>query len=165
MVGEVYNSDRQFDKAIETEKKVAADDPTFGFAHIELAFAFWAKHKYPQSIQEFGTAADLEGDKNLAEFAAALDAGYRAGGWPDALRKGIEVSLAQRKMKTPYLSPYFIAQLYADLGDRDHAFDWLDTAYQERDLWLTELRTDSTMDSLRSDPRYMKLVRKIGFPQ
>ena len=49
-----------------------------------------------RDIQEFGTAADLEGDKNLADFAAALDVGYRADGWPDALRKGIEVSLAQR---------------------------------------------------------------------
>jgi hypothetical protein len=35
----------------------------------------------------------------------------------------------------------------------------------ERDLSLAELRTDFTMDSLRSDPRYIELVRKIGFPQ
>lgn len=165
VLGEVYNSDRQFDKAIEIEKKVAADNPTFGLAHIQLAFAYWGKHKYPESIQEFRMAADLEGDKNLAEFAAALDAGYRAGGWPNALRKGIEVSLARRKMKTPYLSPYWIAELYADLGDKDHAFEWLNTAYQEHDLSLTQLRPDFTMDSLRSDPRYIELVRKIGFPQ
>jgi hypothetical protein len=100
-----------------------------------------------------------------AEFAAALDAGYRAGGWPDALRRGIEVSLAQRKMKTPYVSPYSIALLYADLGDKDHAFEWLNTAYQEHDLSLIDLRTDFLMDSLRSDPRYIELVRKIGFTQ
>jgi len=164
-LGDVYNSDRQFDKAIEMDKKVTADNPTFGFAHIGLAFAYWGKHKYPESIQEFRTAADLLGEKNTAEFAAALDAGYRAGGWPDALRKGIEISLAQRKMKTPYLSPYLIAELYADLGDKDHAFKWLNTAYQEHDSLLTGLRTDFPIDSLRSDPRYAELVRKIGFPQ
>jgi tetratricopeptide (TPR) repeat protein len=160
-----YYSDRQFDKAIETEKKVTADNPTFGFAHIGMGFAYWGKRKYPVSIQEFRTGADLLRDNNWAEFAAALDAGYRTGGWPDALRKGIEVSLARRKMKTPYLSPYLIAELYADLGDKDHAFEWLNTAYQEHDLSLIQLRTDFIMDSVRSDPRYAELVRKIGFPQ
>jgi hypothetical protein len=63
------------------------------------------------------------------------------------------------------MSPYFIAQLYGDLGDKGHAFEWLNTAYAEHDLPLTELRSDFLMDSLRSDPRYIELVRKIGFPQ
>jgi len=162
---QVYHSNRQFDRAIEIEKKVTTDNPTFGYAHEELAWSYWGEHKYPESIQEFRTAADLLGNKNEAEFAAALDAGYRAGGWPDALRKGIEVSLAQRKMKTPYLSPYLIAKLFADLSDKDHAFAWLDTACQEHDQQVIGVRTDFTMDSLRSDPRYIELVRKIGFPQ
>ena len=52
-----------------------------------------------------------------------------------------------------------------DLGDKDHAFEWLNTAYQEHDVWLIALRTDPRFDSLRSDPRYAELVRKIGFPQ
>jgi len=56
-------------------------------------------------------------------------------------------------------------QLYADLSDQEHAFEWLNTAYQERDAGLMNLRTDFTMDSMRSDPRYAELVRKIGFPQ
>ena len=165
VLSDVYHLDHQFDKAIEMAKKVIADNPTFGDVHIPLAFAYWGKHKYPESIQEFRTAADLLGDKNTAEFASALDAGYRAGGWPDALRKGIEVSLAQRKRKTPYLSPYFIAELYADLGDKDHASEWLNTAYLEHDLSLIQIRTDFIMDSIHSDPRYIELVRKIGFPQ
>jgi len=98
--------------------------------------------------------------------AVALKAGFPSGGWAGALRKGIEISLAQRKAKTGYVSPYEIAMLYADLGDKDHAFEWLDTAYQEHDLSLLYgLRTDFKMDSLRSDPRYAGLVRKIGFPQ
>jgi hypothetical protein len=51
------------------------------------------------------------------------------------------------------------------LGDKDHAFEWLNTAYQECDIWLTSLPTEPWIDSLRSDPRYAELVRKIGFPQ
>jgi tetratricopeptide (TPR) repeat protein len=163
--GVAYSSDRQFDKAIELYKKVIADSPTFAAAHLGLALAYWGQHKYPQVIQEYKTSAQFAGDKNYAEFAAALDGGFRSGGWPSALRKGIEVDLAQRKAKTDYVSPYGIAQLYANLGDKDHAFEWFNTAYQEHDAGLMALRTDFTLDSLRSDPRYTELVRKVGLPQ
>jgi serine/threonine protein kinase/TolB-like protein/cytochrome c-type biogenesis protein CcmH/NrfG len=162
---QAYTYDRQFDKAIEIFKKVIADNPTFGRAHGELAYAYWGAHEYPEAIQEWKTAAQLEGDKNYAEYAAALDAGFRVGGWPGALRKGIEVSLAQRKARTGYVSPYQIAELYSDLADKDHAFERLNTAYQEHDINMIQLRTDFTMDSLRSDSRYAELVRKIGLPQ
>ncbi len=160
-----YSSDRQFDKAIELYKKVIADNPTFFPAHGGLALSYWGEHKYPQAIQEYKTSAQFAGDKNYDEYTAALDAGFRSGGWPGALRKAIDVSLAQRKAKAGYVSPYGIAQLYAELGDKVHAFEWLNTAYQEHDTSLIDLRTDFTLDSLRSDPRYAELVRKIGFPQ
>ncbi|MGA9413832.1 MAG: protein kinase [Terriglobales bacterium] len=162
---QAYTYNRQFDKAIEIFKKVIADNPTFGRAHGELAYAYWGAHKYPEAIQEWETGSQLEGDKNYAEYAAASEAGFRAGGWPGALRKSIEVSLAQRKAKTGYVSPYAIAQLYADLGDKDHAFEWLNTAFQERDINIISLRTDFLLDPLRSDPRYTELVRKVGLPQ
>jgi serine/threonine protein kinase/Tfp pilus assembly protein PilF len=163
--GEVYFSAHQFDKAIDTCKKVIADNPTFGKAHDCLSISYWGEHKYPPAIQEMETGAKLEGDKNYADFAAALNACFRSGGWQDALRKGIAILLAQRNAKTHYVFPYQIARLYADLGDKDHAFEWLNTAYQEHDAGLIALRTDFTLDSLRSDPRYTELVRKIGFPQ
>jgi len=162
---EAYGADHQFDKAIEICKRVIADNPTFGRAHTGLAISYWGEHKYPQAVQEFKTGAQLEGDKNHSEFATALDEGFRSGGWPGAMHKAIEVSLAQRKAKAGYVSPYGIATLYADLGDKEHAFQWLDTAYREHDGGLSGIRTDFTLDSLRSDPRYAELVRKIGFPQ
>jgi len=126
---------------------------------------YLGEHKYQQVIQEYQAYAQRSGDKNMAEFAAALDSGFRAGGWPSAAHKGIEVLLAQRKAKTNYLAPYQIAALYADTGDKDHAFERLNTAYQERCILVVGLRTDPALDSLRSDPRYAELVRKIGFPQ
>ena len=159
-----YGSARQFDKAIEIGTKLIAENPSFAAGHSYLAFMYWADHKYPQSIQESNAAAQLLGDKNYAEFAAALDAGFRSSGWPGAERKAIEVLVAQRKAKTDYVSPYGIAELYADSGDKDHAFEWLNVAYQEHD-GLNALRTDFTLDSLRSDPRYAELVRKVGLPQ
>ena len=162
---QAYMYDRQFDKAIELYKKVIADNPTFGRAHSEMAVAYWGQRKYKNVIQEWKTGAQLEGNPDFGAFAAAAESGFRSGGWPAALREGLEVSLAQRKAKTGYISPYQIAQEYADLGDKDHAFEWLNTAYQEHDSFLIALRTDFIVDSLHSDPRYADLVRKIGLPQ
>jgi len=55
--------------------------------------------------------------------------------------------------------------LYADLGDKDQAFQWLNTAYQERASELVGLKTDFKLDPIRSDPRFAELVRKVGLPQ
>jgi len=84
-------------------------------------------------------------------------------GWKGALRKAIEVQEAQRK--SGYASPYRIATLDADLGDKEHAFEWLNVAYREHNDALISLKSDFTLDSLRSDPRFSELVRKVGLPQ
>ena len=67
-----------------------------------FGYSVWAQHKYPQTIQEFAIAGQLLGDKIMSEFAAALDAGFRSGAWSGAFRKGIEVSLLQRKAENDY---------------------------------------------------------------
>lgn len=93
----------------------------------------------------------LGADKNGTEFVAALDSGFRSGEWPGALRKAMDVSLAQRKTNAAFVSPYQIAQLHADLGDNKDAFEWLNTANQEHDSSVISLRTDFTMETLRPD--------------
>jgi TolB-like protein len=160
-----YTYARQYDKAIDLFKKLIADNPNFGRAHSELAYTYWGAHKYPEAIQEWKTGSQFEGDKKYIEYANAVELAFRSGGWVAAERKGVEVSLAQRKEPGSYVSPYQIAGYYADLGDKDHAFQWLNTAYQEHDILIIGIRADFAMDSLRSEPRYAELVRKIGFPQ
>jgi serine/threonine protein kinase/TolB-like protein/Tfp pilus assembly protein PilF len=163
--GQAYLYDHQYDKAIEILQRIIAENPSFGRVHSEMAIAYWGEHKYALAIEEWKTGSQLEGDKNYAEFAAAMDKGFHSGGWPFALRQGIAVTLEQRRTKSGFVSPYQLAQLYADLGDKDHAFEWLDTAYKEHDTQLFTLRTDFALDSLRSDPRYAEMVRRIGLPQ
>jgi TolB-like protein/DNA-binding winged helix-turn-helix (wHTH) protein len=153
---------RQYDQAIELGKRQAKDNPTFSVVHQYLAQAYWAKAMYPQAIEEWKTYAQLDGNPNEIEFAAALDEGYKAGGWKEALQRGIAARLAQRK--NGYASAYYIAQLYAQAGDKDQAFQWLDAAYRERD-GLINLKTDFTLDPIRSDPRFAVLVKKVGLPQ
>jgi serine/threonine protein kinase len=161
--GMVQNRARHYDEAIAVCKKLADENPTFAQAHNCLAIAYWGKRMYPQVIEEWKTYGQLFGDRNESDFASAAEQGFRSTGWKGALAKGIEARLAQRK--TGYYSAFTIATLYADLGDKDRAFQWLNTAYQERDVNLLGLKTDFLLDSLRSDSRFAELVRKMGLPQ
>ena len=60
---------------------------------------------------------------------------------------------------------YQIAQVHAWRGEKDLAFEWLDRAYSQRDAGLTLLTHDPMLDSLRGDPRFAALLRKLQLPQ
>ena len=162
-VGAAHLWARQYDEAIVICTKVANENPTFAKAHDCLARAYWGKRMYPQVIEEWKAYGQLSGARNESDFASAMEQGFRSAGWRGALTKGIEVRLTQRK--TGYYSAFWIATLYADLGDKDQSFRWLNTAYRERDSQLVNLKTDFLLDPLHSDPRFAELVRKVGLPQ
>ena len=162
-VGFIHIMARQYDEAIAVCKKVANENPAFALAHNCLAYGYWGKRMYPQVIEEWKAVGQLSGDRNESDFASALEQGFGSAGWKGALTKGVEARQAQRR--TGYSSAYAIARLYADLGNKDQAFRWLNTAYQERDALLEGLKTDSLLDPLRSDPRFAELARKVGLPQ
>jgi TolB-like protein/Tfp pilus assembly protein PilF/predicted Ser/Thr protein kinase len=165
-VGLVHIKARQYDEAIAIFKKVATEEPTFADVHDLAAEAYGGKRMYPQVVEEWKVWAQLSGDRYESEFAAALEQGFRSGGWKGALAKGIATLKAQRTQRnTGYSSAYNIARFYADLGDKDLAFKWLDIAYREHDFNLISLKTDFLLDPLHSDPRFSELVRKVGLPQ
>ena len=117
----------------------------------------------PQVIEAWKSFGQLSGDRNEADLASALEQGFRSAGWKGALTKAIEVRQAQRK--SGYSPACELAAFYTELGDKEEAFRWLNTAYQERDMSLLGLKTNFVFDPLRSDPRFAELVRKVGLPQ
>jgi tetratricopeptide (TPR) repeat protein len=161
VIGDVHIMARQYDEAIAVCQKLAKENPTFAQAHACLARAYWGKRMYAEVIEEFKAYCQIASDD--CEYASALEQGFQSAGWKGALTKGIEIRRAQRKIG--YSSAYELATLNADLGDKDQAFRWLNTSYQERDWYLEGLKTDFLLDPLRSDPRFAELVRKVGLPQ
>jgi len=59
------------------------------------------------------------------------------------------------------VSPLSLAGIYAALGDKEKAVALLEKAYAEREFWLRTLKTDPDWDSLRSDPRFQRLLRQL----
>ena len=153
---------RRYDEAITACDKLAHSDPTFARSHWCLFYAYWGKHDYAKAVEEFKLYAQLSTSQDDLDFASALERGFHAGGWKTAIRQALEVRLAQRKHG--YASPFEIATYYADLGEKEPAFQWLDTAYHEHDYGMESLKTDFKLDPLHSDPRFDELVRKVGIP-
>ncbi len=162
VAGGIYVWARQYDQAIAICGKLANDNPTFAIAHDCLAYAYWGKRMYPRVIEEWKTCARLSGDQADSRFADAMEQGFRSAGWKGALAKAIEARQGERK--AGYFPALIIARFYADLGDKEQAFRWLNTAYLEHDWTLIGLNTYFQFDPIRSDPRFAELVRKVGLP-
>jgi adenylate cyclase len=161
--GADHNFIRRYDEAIAICRKLADENPKFSTAHSCTAEAYWRKRMYSQAIEEYKVESRISGDRDESDYVSAMEKGFQSGGWRGALARGIEVLKEQRK--TGYSSAYWIASSYAELGDKEHAFDWLNTAFQEHEEYLLGLKTDPSLDPIRSDPRFAELVRKVGLPQ
>jgi TolB-like protein/DNA-binding winged helix-turn-helix (wHTH) protein len=163
VAGSVRVWEHRFDEAIAICTKLANDNPTFAIAHDCLAQAYWGKHMYPQVIEEWKAWGQLSGYSAESDSVAVMEQGFHSAGWKGAVAKVIEYRKAQRK--SGYYSAFIIATFYADLGDKDQAFHWLNIAYQEHDWLLISLSTNFRLDPIRGDPRFAELVRKVGLPQ
>ena len=167
VLGNVYIDARRFDDAVGVCKKVTDENPTFAGAHYCLAIAYWGKKVYPRVLEEWKTYDQLSDDRDDSEITSAMEQEFRSSGWKGAVGKSIEILKAQRRRHpaSAYGSAYRIAEAYAELGDTDKAFLWLNTAFQERDEGLVALKTDFVLEPIRSDPRFAELVRKVGLPE
>jgi len=61
-----------------------------------------------------------------------------------------------------YVSPYTVAAIYAGLNDKDQSFKWLERAFEERDVWLMNLKVDPVFAKLRTDKRFQDLLTRAG---
>ncbi len=164
VLGGALNYAGQYDRGIAVCKQLTQDNPTFAIAHDCLFYAYWDKHMYPQALEEWSTYGRLSGLPTTIESAAALNHGFHAGGWSQALTEVIAVHENRRKNGGD-VSAFEIARFYADRGDKEKAFEWLDVAYREHDSLLIGLNIQPQFNSIRSDPRFAALATKIGLPK
>ncbi len=149
---------RQYAPAIEQSQKVLAMDSTFVAAHALLGRVYAQEGKFANATDEFRKALDLsQGDTN---DLAALGYAYAVSHQDAEARKTLE-ELMKRAQDT-YVQPAWLAVIYIGLGDKNLVFDWLEKAYSDRSEWLVDLKVDPMFDSVRADPRFVDLLRRVG---
>jgi len=156
--GNVFYFTRHYDKAIEECQKAQQLDPNLVGAYDCLGTSYAAKGNYEQAIADSQKASSLS-NNDPARLVGLGRAYALAGRKADAVKV---LKQLQEISSRAYVPPYFFATIYADLGERDRAFDWLDKALRGRDTYLTYLKVDGAIDSLRSDPRFRQLLVRLG---
>jgi serine/threonine protein kinase/tetratricopeptide (TPR) repeat protein len=148
----------QYSEAIEQIQKTLAMDANLIPAHVYLGRAYEQKGSYPAAIAEMRKALELsEGDTTeLAALGHAYAVAHQEGE-----AKKILDQLKERSQQT-YVQPILIALIQTGLGDKNQAFDWLQKAYEDRSAGLLYLKVDPAFDSLRSDPRFVDLLHRVG---
>jgi len=152
---------RQYDQATAQLRKTLEVDDRFGVARLYLGYVYLQQPGHAaEAVAEFQKAQAYMGDD--AETLAALGHAYAAAGRRADCQK-VLAALRERAARG-YVSPYFVAVVYAGLGERERAFDSLERAYQDRHPGMILLKYDPRFDPLRRDPRFTKLIQRIEQP-
>jgi TolB-like protein len=149
----------QSDEAIETLKKALEMEPNAILLHALIGLAYGRKSLYKETLAELQKEKELTTDCPPIVDAwlgfAYLRIGDKVKG-----QKVLEDLIGRSKQQ--YVPPYAFAQFYFALGETDEGFKWLERAYEERDIWLRYLKVDTSLESFRSDPRFLALLKKMG---
>jgi Flp pilus assembly protein TadD len=116
---------------------------------------------FEQAIAESRKAVELSGHGPGA--VGGLGYVYATSGRRDDAQQviGELKELAKRR----YVSPNSVAAIYALLGDKDAAFEWLEKAYSDGAYGMLFLKSEPAWDGLRSEPRFQDVMRRVGLPQ
>ena len=158
-LGLAYLQARQYDQVIEQFRKVEEMDRGFSGAP-NLCSAYLGKGQYKEAI---ATAQEsLKTRPDSSGMLSYLARAYIKTGQREEAQKILNQVLTLAKQRDgPATS---IALIFAELGDKDQAFAWLGKSYDARSSDLLYLKVSHQYDSLRTDPRFADLVRRVGIP-
>jgi tetratricopeptide (TPR) repeat protein len=151
---------RRYEEAILQLRKTLQMNPKFPLAHLWLGRAYQQKEIYEDAIAEY-----RQTDAALPNWVVTLAAIGNVDGVAGKKREARDMlaklnTLSEKK----YVTPYGVALVYAGLGEKDQALNWLDKALEDRAHWLVWIRLDPRWDSIRDEPRFKTIVSRIGFP-
>ncbi len=150
------------DKAISVLRRTLEMNPGYPAAHVLLGLAYMKKSMYDEALTE--CELEMEGADGLNTLAQArIGLIYALTDRRDDCRR-IREDLIERSNRE-YVPPFLLAGLSLALGETDRGFDLLDKAYEEKDPFLCYLKGDSLASdalNVRSDPRYLALLKKMG---
>lgn len=150
----------QQDEAMDKLRKTVDLLPELWLGHIFISSIYIEKGMYTEAVSE----ADLAKKYSGASNHPAAFKGYalaKAGNEVEARQVLDELS---EQAKERFVPPYYFALIYNGLGETDKAIAWLERGFEQRDSKMVFLKVDSKWNNLRSDPRFVEILRKMNFP-
>jgi serine/threonine-protein kinase len=159
-VGYVFTYARQYDRAIEQGRKLIEMEPRFHGGYTVMGYAYNGKQMYKEAEEVLQKSIALGGGVMALNI---ITGSYARMGKVVEAHQGLNKILEVRKQK--YVPAYFIAAIYAGLGEADTSFEWLERAYEERNGFLIFLGVEHAFYGLHPDPRFKDLLQRIGLKQ
>ena len=156
-LGHVLYLSRQYDRAIAQYRKALELDPQFVQAHLWFGRPYLEKGMFARAIDEVRTATRLSNESTMS--LSVLGHAFASAGQTREARQILDRLRA--RSRRDYVPSYWIALIYTGLQDSDRAFAWLDRADQERSAWLAWIKVEPRFDTLRSDSRFPRLLRRL----
>ena len=150
---------RDYSAALQFAKQSIAIDPEFWIGHMQLGQAFEQLGEPQHALDALNEAARLSGGNSKA---IALR-GYVFARTSRASEARQLLQMLEAAARERYVPPYATALIYAGLGEHGQALDWLDRAFDVRDVHLFFLPNDAKWDPLRQEPRFISLVKRCNF--
>jgi TolB-like protein/DNA-binding winged helix-turn-helix (wHTH) protein/Tfp pilus assembly protein PilF len=149
---------RKYDEAIEQLQNTLDMDPNFALPRMVLGQAYEQKNAYPKAVAELQKAIAISHDS--PQMVGALGHTYGASGNRSEAEKVLAHLMEQTKKE--YVSPFYVALVYAGMNENDKAIDWLEKAYSDRSNAIVFSKVDPQLDPLRSHPRFQSLLQRLA---
>lgn len=151
---------RQYERALELCRETLALNPNLSDPQIICGLALIHLGRADEALETAFKAHELMG--NSIEGLANLGYVYGATG---RRQQAYEVLTQLHELSQHRYVPHHMSALvYAGLGDADKTIDRLERAYAERSIYMTALPTLPIFDWLRTDARFISLLKRVGFP-
>jgi TolB-like protein/Tfp pilus assembly protein PilF len=134
--------------------------PGYWFSYDQLGFVYQAQGDLTRAMEQFRKARELE--RSIAEPRAAIAQCYALQGNREAARQALKEMTELSKHS--HVAAYDFAMVYAALGDRERALDELEKSVKAQSWYPTFMGLDPKLDTLRSEPKFRELQRRVGVP-
>ena len=156
--GFVLYYNRDYDKAAKALRDAIAMNPKAAGPHFWLGRVLQAQQRYPEAAAEYRKGAVSVWPPALAGLGYMYG---QIGQRTEALSVLHEIDAMAQK---GFVTPYAATLVYLGLGEKEKTLSLLNQCYEERSNWLVWLLKDPRWDSMRPEPRFQEIVRKVGFP-
>ena len=157
--GQILHFAGRDDEALKVLRSTAETFPSLWLPHLFMSRVYLKMEMYDEAIAAATKAGELSNGN--AEASATIGLALARSGKTRQAREVLKE--LETRAKTRYVPLYDLAQVYNALGDRAKAIDLLEKAFNDREPLMTFLKVDSKWDDLRSDPRFIKLMRRMNF--
>lgn len=151
---------RRYEEALRQCRRALEIDPNYYVALQGLGWSSPALGKFSEAVEGCRRAVAVQDKLGFNRWALATTLAV-VGEHEEARRLALELEAQTRWQCIP---PYYLALIYANLGEPDTAFAWLDRAFEGRDYWTQWLRVEPRFDPIREDTRFQSYVEKLRPP-